>query len=159
MQRLFRALVLSSAAALLSCSDGLQPIPFQGVSGRVVYRGSAPASTEWVRIGVFEQIPSSILEFQAFAGISDSVPTEGQTADYAVPLDPGIYRWLLVVWKEKDVGIPDGLRVLGWYTAGDDPFGEAQIFEVGSDEETAEIDPIADFDGRLTLEEALEALK
>jgi hypothetical protein len=154
-----RFLLPPLAVLVLACVDGLQPVPFQGIAGGVVYRGTAPDSTEWVRLGVFEQVPETVIEFLTFSAISDPLPLEADSTPYVLGLETGLYRWLPVVWKQAGVPIPDGLRVLGWYNTTDDPVGDPAPFLVDEESATEGIDLIADYANPLTLEEAIEALK
>lgn len=134
-------------------------MPFQGVGGTVEYRGEPPASTEWVRVGAFRQTPESIIEFLDFSAISDPLPLDSTSAQYLLSLETGVYSWLPVVWKEANVSIPSGLRVVGWYTGTQDPFGDPDSFLVRQATMTEGIDVVADFSNALTLEEALEVLQ
>lgn len=157
--RIIRFLLPPLLGLLVACSDGLQPVPFQGIAGGVVYRGTAPDSTEWVRLGVFEQVPASVIEFLTFSAISDPLPLDADSTSYVLGLQTGLYRWLPVVWKQAGVPIPDGLRVLGWYNMTDGAVGEPAPFLVDAELATEGIDLIADYDNPLTLEEAIEALR
>jgi len=111
--RIIRFLLPLLGAFALACVDGLQPVPFQGIAGGVVYRGTVPDSTEWVRLGAFEQVPQTVIQFLTFSAISDPLPTAADSVPYLLGLETGLYRWLPIVWKEPGVPIPDGLRVLG----------------------------------------------
>ena len=159
MNGIIRFLLPPLAALLLACTDGLQPVPFQGIAGGVLYRGTVPDSTEWVRLGVFEQVPETVIEFLTFSAISDPLPLGADSIPYLIGLETGLYRWLPVVWKQAGVPIPDGLRVLGWYNVTDDPVGDPAPFFVEAESPTEGLDLIADYDNPLTLEEALEALR
>jgi hypothetical protein len=144
---------------LAACADGIEPVPFQGVSGTVRFVGAVPDSTEWVRLAAYRDLPGSALELLSFAAISDTLPLGGDSASYVLGLDAGVYGWLPLIWKPAGLPLsPSTLRVLGWYT-GAQPFDRATPFVVTADEETAEIDLVADFNNPLTLEEALEAAR
>ena len=157
--RIIRLLPVLLVALLLACADGLQPVPFQGIAGGVLYRGTQPDSTEWVRLGVFSHVPVTIVDFLTFSAVSDPLPLEPDSVSYLLGLETGLYRWVPVVWKQAGVPVPDGLRILGWYTASDQPVGDPAQFLIQEDAAIEGIDLIADFDRPLTLEEALEALK
>ena len=131
-----------------------------------MYRGTVPDSTEWVRLGAFEQVPETLedllyLTVSAIqeSAVSDPLPLDADSVPYVLGLETGLYRWLPVVWKRAGVPVPNGLRVLGWYNATSDPVGDPKAFLVEPDTALRGIDLIADFDNPLTLEEALEALK
>lgn len=153
--RLFPALLL---AAALACVDGLEPVPFQGISGGIAYRGTQPDSTEWVRLGAFREVPVTIVDFLSFSSVSDPLRLDADSVPYLLGLETGLYRLVPVVWKQASVPVPEGLRILGWYTATDEPFGDPARFVVLQDTTNDGIDLIADFDSPLTLEEALEIL-
>ncbi len=158
MIRIIRFLLPLLGAFALACVDGLQPVPFQGIAGGVDYRGRVPDSTEWVRLGVFEQVPETVIDFLTFSAISDPLPLDADSVSYLLGLETGLYRWLPVVWKQAGVPIPDGLRVLGWYNAAMIPPGIPRRFS-STGAAADGIDLIADFNNPLTLEEALEAMK
>lgn len=159
MIRIIRLFLALLGAVLLACTDGLEPVPFQGIEGGVLYRGTQPDSTEWVRLGVFSDVPVTIVDFLTFSAISDPLPLEPDSVSYQLGLETGLYRWLPVVWKQAGVPVPDGLRILGWYTASDEPIGDPAQFLIQEGAAIEGIDLIADFDHPLTLEEALEVLK
>lgn len=154
-----RSLAVAALALLADCADGLEPVPFQGVSGTVRFVGGVPAGTDWVRLAAYEEIPGSELEFLSFAAISDTLPLGADSAVYVLGLPNGVYEWLAVFWKPAGAPLSPGtLRVLGWYTDGG-PFDPPRPFLVKTDEETVGIDLTADFGSGLTLAEALEALR
>jgi len=157
--RIIRFLLPPLAALLLACVDGLQPVPFPGIAGGIVYRGTAPDSTEWIRLGVFEQVPETVIEFLTFSAISDPLPIDADSIPYVLGLETGLYRWLPVVWKQAGSPIPDGLRILGWYNATDGPIGDPAPFLIDEESATEGINLIADYENPFTLEEALQALK
>lgn len=146
-------------AIVLACANGLEPVPFQGISGSISYRGTEPDSTEWIRLGAFREVPATIVDFLSFSAVSDPLSPGADSVSYLLGLDTGLYRWVPIVWKKANVPVPDGLRILGWYTGTDDPFGDPGRFLVVQDTANDGIDLIADFDSPLTLEEALEILK
>ena len=154
--RLAPALVLLLIPA---CDDGIEPVPFQGVSGQVRFQGEPPDSTEWVRLAVYSQPPSSTGELIAFVAFSDTLALS-DSAFFAIPLEVGTYRWMPAVWK--GIGTPvsvTSLRVIGWHTDGTGPFAEPATFDVVPDRETAGIDFTATFDTLLNAAEALARLE
>lgn len=152
--------ILAGLVALcLGCSDGLEPVPFQGVSGTVRFSGAKPDSTDWVRLAVYRQVPASTLELFGFVAFSDTLRLAGDSAAYVLALEPGTYRWLTAIWKRRDAPLSiEALRVMGWYS-GSGPFDLPLSFQVDSGGETASIDIQADFTTLLTVDEALEALQ
>lgn len=152
--------ILAGLLALsLGCSDGLEPVPFQGVSGTVRFSGARPDSTDWVRLAVYRDVPASTLDLFAFVAFSDTLQLSGDSTAYVLALEPGTYRWLPAIWKRRDAPLSaDALRVVGWYT-GSGPFDTPLSFEVDSGGETAGVDLLADFANLLTADEALEALR
>ncbi len=159
MIRLALPLLAGLLALSVGCSDGLEPVAFQGVSGTVRFSGARPDSTDWVRLAVYREVPASTLELFGFAAFSDSLPLSGDSAAYVLALEPGTYRWLPAVWKRRDAPLSaEALRVVGWYT-GAGPFDAPLAFRVDSGGETAGVDIVADFANLLTADEALEALR
>jgi hypothetical protein len=110
-------------------------------------------------VGAFQELPQTIFELLDFSAISDPLPLDSTSAPYLLSLEAGVYRWLPVVWKQANVPLPSGLRILGWYTGTQDPFGDPDSFLVRQDTLTEGIDIVADFDNALTPEEALEVLQ
>ncbi|UCC73861.1 MAG: hypothetical protein JSV86_04680 [Gemmatimonadota bacterium] len=156
----FPGLLALGAAALWGCADGLEPIPFQGVSGTLAYI-SAPdsATTDWVRLAVYRELPETDTDLLDFEAFSDDLPIGDAPAPYWVPLEAGDYAWLVVVWKERGNENPlTALRAAGWYTAGAGPFELPVGFMVLAEGETGETDVSADFDNMLTIDEVLAFL-
>ena len=154
-----RLLVALGPLLLLACADGLEPVPFQGVSGTVRFLGNRPDSTEWVRLAVYRELPASTAGLIGFVTFSDTLPTARGNVPFSLPLDTGTYRWLPAVWKRADEPLAiASLRVMGWYSAAADPFGSPLAFTVERDRETAGIEIIADFTRLLSAEEALQTL-
>lgn len=145
---------------LLACEDGLQPVPFQGASGRVRFQGAVPDSTEWVRVAVYQRVPGSTSDLFAFAAFSDTLPLDNAESPFTLPLDTGTYGWMPVVWKRADAPLsPASLRVMGWYSGEMEAFAEPRSFTVEAGRETAGIDIVADFTTLLAPEEALAILE
>lgn len=146
-------------AMLLGCSEGLQPVPFQGISGRVEYIGEPPDSTDWVRLAVYEGRPATVLDLLDFVAVSDTLFLGAPEIPYAMALDPGRYEWLTAVWKKAGEPLSlTSLRVAGWYTGGDST-GRPASFVVEPDSGTADVDVTVDFGNLLTPEEALDSLE
>lgn len=143
-----------------ACTDGLEPVPFQGISGTVRFVGTVPDSTEWVRLVVFRQLPQQPLDLLGFAAFTDTLALSGGNTTYLLNLDTGDYAWIPLVWKRQDAPLaPEALRVIGWYTSGAGPFDSPVPVGVARNAETADVDLTGDFDQLLTAEEALEAIQ
>jgi len=156
----FTFLIIPALAVLLTCDEGLQPVPFQGVSGQVAFLGEVPDSTDWVRVAAFADLPQTEIDLLGFSAISNELLLQSDYTPYVLGLDTGVYRWLPIVWKRSGVALtPDALRILGWYTDGAEPFDAPQTLLVSEDTERPDADMIADFENALTVEEALEAIK
>jgi len=156
----FQISSLVSLALLAACADGLEPVPFQGVSGIITYWTEPDsASTDWIRLAAYPELPQTELDLLGFLAYSDTLPRQGPTAPYVVPLEPERYAWLVVVWKERgNENLLEALRAAGWYSADAVAFGAPAAFLVAADSETTGIDVIADFENMLTIAEVLEAL-
>jgi hypothetical protein len=145
---------------LAACTDGLEPVPFQGISGTVAFVGEAPDSTDWVRLAAYPELPDSLLDVLDFAALSDELVLFEDSTKYALSLDPGLFQWLPLVWKAAGVPLSlESVRIVGWYTEGGGPFDAPESFPVVSTEETVDISLIGDFDNMPTLAEALELLR
>ena len=144
---------------LCACADGLQPVPFQGVSGSVTFVGRPPDSTDWVRVTIYRRVPGNTLDLLNFVAFSDTLLLELEEAPYAVALEPGAYQWMPAVWKEAEAPLSvASLLVAGWYTGGA-PFAKPRTFLVESERETRDVNLIVDFNNMLTADETLEALR
>jgi hypothetical protein len=151
---------LLALALCAACAHALDPVPFQGVGGTVVYLSEPEgASTDWVRVLAYRDLPQSELELLGFEPPSDTLPRQGLSTPFVVALEPGEYAWLVVVWKERgNDNLLEALRAAGWYTASGDAFSAPASFRVEPDSETAGINVIADFANMLTIAEVLEVL-
>ena len=143
---------------LVACEEGLTPVSFEGISGKVAYNGEVPDATEWVRVVVYADVPTELDDFIDLLALSDTLGLEAPADSYVVTLDPGAYDLVLSFWKRIDAPLTE-LRVGGWYTRGDPPFGEPAAVLVIVDEESPGIDLTMDYDSLLSLEQALERLK
>lgn len=145
-------------AILLGCGDGLEPVPFQGISGTVTYIGAPPDSTDWVRLAVYKRLPGTVLELLSFVAVSDTLFLGAPEVAYAIALEPGAYEWVTAVWKRAGEPISlTSLKVAGWYR-GDDLAGGPLPFVVEADSETADIDVIVDFTNMLGPQQAVDSL-
>ena len=152
--------LLLALALCAACADPLDPIPFQGVSGILTYLSDPDsASTDWIRVLAYRDLPQGELDLLAFEPPSDTLPRQGLSAPYVVALEPEEYAWLVVVWKERgNDNLLEALRAAGWYTASGDAFSAPASFRVAADSESAGINVIADFENMLTIAEVLEVL-
>ncbi|NIR44616.1 MAG: hypothetical protein GWN99_09955 [Gemmatimonadetes bacterium] len=158
-KHLFRAAALVGLVGL-ACSDGLEPVPFQGISGTVSFVGEVPDSTDWVRLVAYRDLPQQPLDLLGFAAFSDTLPLGVQNPEFILGLDAARYAWLPIVWKRQDAPLsPEALRVIGWYTGGSGPFDPPQPIEVETNAETGDLTVTGDFGQLLTAEEALEAIR
>ncbi len=110
-----------------------------------------PDSTEWVRVVVYAAIPTSASQLTSFAGFSDVLPLGVDSARYScciLPLAPGSYAWVIVVWKKLGTldltTAPDLLREIGAYQdpADTTKFGMVAVPAGGG---TGGIDMVADY--------------
>jgi hypothetical protein len=155
----FRAFVALAAALSGGCADGLEPVPFQGVSGRVAYQSQPPAATtDWVRLAVYVDLPETELDLLNFVTFSDTLRTAGDGSPYVAALEPGDFAFLVVVWKEAgNENLLTALRAAGWYSGGG-PFEMPAPFAVAAETETGDTDLAADFDNMMTIQEVLDFL-
>lgn len=122
-----RIATLVVAALALGCDAGLKPeypagICTSGICGTIRFAGALPDSTDYVRVVVYADVPTSVNGLTAFAGLSDPLPLHTDSAHYTcciTRLPAGTYRWVLVVWKKVGVLTPanaaDLLREAGSY--------------------------------------------
>lgn len=81
-----------------SIDHGLKPIHSR-ISGRVLFRGEAPAATDQVRVGAAASFPPSQMNEILF---SDPVDFRRDSAEYELYLPPGDYEVVAVIWKEHN---------------------------------------------------------
>ncbi len=93
---------------LCGCESGIEPVPFQGVSGTVEFQGQVPDSTEWVRLGAFRQKPTTAIELLSFEAITDALLLFEDSTRYALGLDTGLFEWLPVIAKRENTPVPAG---------------------------------------------------
>jgi hypothetical protein len=121
------AAVALLALAALRCDGGLKPEVSStncsaGICGVIHFLGAVPDSTDYVRVVVYDSIPTSLDQLTQFAGFSDPLPLGADSATYScciTPLPPGTYGWVLVVWKKVGAltvnTAPALLREMGAY--------------------------------------------
>jgi hypothetical protein len=159
-KHLFPFIPLLGLAALSGCPNGIEPIPFQGISGTVNFIGDVPENTDWVRLVVYKNMPQQPLDLLNFIAFTDTLPLALTSSPYLLALSADEYAWLPLVWKEKDADLtPDALRVIGWYTAGGDPFDPPRSVSVQEGRETDGVTLIGDFGTLLSPAEALERIR
>jgi hypothetical protein len=102
----------AAALALLGCNEGLQPVPvptscpqaFVGICGQITFRGTLPDSTDVVYLVAYATFPQSkndLFTFQPVPPVTLSLPAPGDsTLTYILPLQNGVYHWVLAVWKK-----------------------------------------------------------
>jgi len=151
-----RAAVL--VLALLSCNDGLQPVPapttcpqhFTGICGHVTFQGAVPDSTKEVVVVAYATLPLSrddLFNFQPNVVLVQALPLDTTSAFYAVPLPPGRYEWVLAVWVRQDFSAltaDSTLKEAGYYRNPADTTlpGVVNVYTQGTDS----IDFLIDFD-------------
>lgn len=147
---------VKNVAALLSllifaagCDEGLEPVPFQGISGTLTFRGAVPDSTDWVRLVVYRDLPTSLLDFFNFVAFSDPLPLGVPSREYSLALPQGTYAWLLAVWKKSGASFDSTtLREAGTYYGDRGPSEGPAPFVVEESEETRDLDLVVDY-GRM----------
>lgn len=156
----FRAAVASSCSvlALLSCDQGLQPVPdacppdLVGAHGTIVFRGAIPDSTQLVYVVAYANFPQQVTDLLTFTPIPPpELNLPGSPADtittYCLRLNPGRYEWILAVWrKEGPLTLENAdtvLREAGFYR---DPLNPDSAGVVNITGPADSIDFVVDFD-------------
>jgi len=149
--------ILLLVAVVAACGRGLEPEPIcarslVGLCGTVRFRGAVPANTENVFIAAYLAVPQTCTELinNRRPVIPGSVPFTDSIAAYGVPLDPGVYHWVLAVWKKPGTltlspADTQYLRVAGYYR---DPADSTQrgVATVPSGSAVSNIDFVVNFD-------------
>ena len=122
-------LFIAILSLFTSCykGHGLSPTAEQrdtsGIRGTITFTGTWPDSTKEVRVAVLRQYPQgmndpdSLLGFviSNLAAFGDTVPRFVDHYDYNLPLEPGIYAWVLVIWFPDIEAYIFGVKELGAY--------------------------------------------
>jgi hypothetical protein len=151
-----RIVIAVAAALALGCDAGLQPeypadYCASGICGTIRFTGTLPDSTDYVRVVVYADVPTSVDGLIAFAGFSDPLPLHADSAHYTcciTPLAAGTYRWVLVVWKKvgllSTANAADLLREAGSYLdpADTTQFGAVVVPAAGG---VGDVDIVADY--------------
>ncbi len=161
LRSLFRIAVVALVAAGVvgACDGGLEPEPIcarslVGLCGTLRFRGTIPDSTDNVFIAAYATFPQNCNDLinNRRPLIPGSVPYTDSAAAYSIALDPGIYQWLVAVWKKvgtltlspADTAL---LRVGGYYR---DPVDSTQPGVVtvpsGAGAAPGDIDFVVNFD-------------
>lgn len=101
-------IVKSSKYALLlfllfiahSCliDHGLEPVNSK-ISGKIIFHGTPPASTDEVRVAVVKHFPPSNIKSLLF---SNMINFKQDTAEYELYISEGYYEAVAVIWKEHN---------------------------------------------------------
>jgi len=124
-----RLIIVLWILPVLTCykGQGLSPTAEgdidSGIDGRITFIGSLPDSTKEMRIAALNRYPGgisdpdSILAFviNNLAVVSDTIPRHVSTYDYHLPLEPGTYAWIVVVWFPDIPIYLFGIKELGAY--------------------------------------------
>lgn len=147
------AALAAVAVVAVACDSGLEPSPFVGISGVVTLEGTAPDSTEWVRLIVLRERPDSAEDFldvsrllANLAAFTDPLPLDVPEYPFHVELAPGEYAWLLAVWKKLGDLDSTTLREAGTYYGEKAPSEGPDTITVTAGEETAGLDFVANLD-------------
>ncbi|HEY3220235.1 MAG TPA: hypothetical protein VGJ80_05855 [Gemmatimonadales bacterium] len=146
-----------AAGLVIACGGGLEPEPICaptliGLCGTVRFRGTIPDSTDNVFIAAYATFPQTCSDLinNRRPLIPGSVPYTDSAAAYSVPLDPGVYHWVVAVWKKvgtltlspADTAL---LRVAGYYRDLADST-QPGVVTVPGGAAAGDIDFAADFD-------------
>jgi len=116
------------AAAVLGClgivsgircdvDHGLEPIRSK-IAGKIFFVGTAPWTTDEVRVAVIKEFPPRSLQEMLF---SDMLNFRQDTVPWEIYLPPGTYGTIVVVWKENNMSwnISDVIGLWGGTFIGD----------------------------------------
>jgi hypothetical protein len=149
------AMVVAGVAG--ACDRGLEPEPIcastlVGLCGTVRFRGAVPANTENVFIAAYLSVPQTCTDLinNRRPVIPGSVPFTDSLAAYSVPLSPGVYQWVLAVWKKPGTltltpADTQYLRVAGYYRSPADST-QRGIVTVPPGAAAGDIDFVVNFD-------------
>ena len=152
--------LLVTGLVVVACDEGLTPEPisepgcpgsFQGICGRVTFRGAVPDSTDVVYVVAYRTFPTS--QNDLFSFVPFPPPTLGLDSAsratpqaYALPLPDGTYQWVLAAWKKMGTLSPQNadslLREAGYYR---DPADTTRIGTVVVNGRATGVDFVVDF--------------
>jgi hypothetical protein len=113
------------------------------IEGTVRFRGAWPTNTEFVRVAAFDIIPRTTADYYKVKGFTDPLPTGVTEAPYHLSLPPGVYRYIIVVWKAVGTSLFD-IKQIGLYTNPEDPSAPGSV-EVRPGRVVTRVDIDADF--------------
>ena len=144
-------------AVLAACGRGLEPEPIcapslVGLCGTLRFRGAVPSNTEDVFIAAYLTFPQTCTDLidDRKPLIPGSVPFTDSVAAYSVALSPGVYHWVLAVWKKPGPltltpADTQYLRVAGYYRKPSDSTLPGSV-TVPSGAAAGDIDFVVNFD-------------
>lgn len=160
LRRAVAAAAAVGSVGAAGCDSGLEPIPFEGISGVVALRSAVPDSTDWLRLVVLREMPQSAQDFldlarltANLAAFTEPLPLEAAEVPFYIQLAPGQYAWLLAVWKRLGPLDSTTLREAGTYYGEGGPSAGPASFDVVAGRETARLDLIVDFDEMRSIDE------
>ena len=144
---------------VLTCykGQGLSPTAegdiASGIEGRITFVGTLPDSTKEMRVAALTLYPKgmtdpdSIMTFVIghLAAVSDTIPRHVPTYDYRLPLEPGVYAWIVVVWFPDIPVYFFGVKELGAYYSDPNDAETPTPVHVVQGLYTPDIDITADF--------------
>ena len=106
----------------IGCDHGLDAAPSgpTGIAGRLTFVGAWPDEVEEVAVAVYQEVPQTLPDFFDLTGADTEVRLGEQSYDFFVSVEAdGVYRWVVVAWREKE-SFWDFSSLLGcYYVAGD----------------------------------------
>jgi len=149
--------MLLLVAVVMACGRGLEPEPIcaptlVGLCGTLRFRGAVPFNTEDVFIAAYLTFPQTCTDLinNRKPPIPGSVPFTDSIAAYSVALLPGVYHWVLAVWKKPGTltltpADTQYLRVAGYYRSRTDSTQPDSV-AVPSGAAAGDIDFVVNFD-------------
>lgn len=109
---------------LITCGKdhGVEPQK-SGFQGVITFTGQWPAAAEEVRIVSSEKFPPTAI---TDLNLGESIPTDVDSYPYTEFIDPGTYKIVGVIWREKNA-VWDFSSICGLYFTGTDSLVPAEV--------------------------------
>ena len=99
------------------------------ISGKISYEGNWPKQTNLLLLAVYPQKPQTDFEYLTFSNIDYSQPIFVDSSDYELPINSGIYQYVVLFWVGKSISKLSDMVELGFFEDKNNP-GTAGIIEI-----------------------------
>ncbi len=91
------------------------------ISGKITYEGTWPEETNLLILAVYPQKPRSDFEYLTFSNIDYSQPIAVDSSRYELPINSGIYQYVVLYWIGKSISKLSDMVELGFFEDKNNP--------------------------------------